>query len=92
MDELIFNEFKGTGNMEIMLNRDLANQRIWPAIDLNMSVTRKEELLLGQEVTEKVHRIRRQISSMPVPKAMTTLIASLEKHPSNEAFLADMAK
>ena len=50
MDELIFNEFKGTGNMEIMLSRDMANLRIWPAMDLNQSGTRKEELLLGKEV------------------------------------------
>ncbi len=86
-DELIFNEFKGTGNMEIMLNREMANLRIWPAMDLNQSGTRKEELLLGKQVVEKVYRIRRQISPMPPPKAMQTLLESLAKFPSNQAFL-----
>src|SRR5207249_7461042 len=61
MDEVIFNEFKGTGNMEIMLTRELANLRIWPAMDLNQSGTRKEELLLGPEVVQKIYKIRRQI-------------------------------
>jgi len=92
MDELIFNEFKGTGNMEIMLTRDLANLRVWPAMNLNMSGTRKEELLLGTENIEKIYRIRRQISSMPPLRAMETLLSSLSKSPNNEAFLAGMAK
>ncbi len=92
MDELIFNEFKGTGNMEIMLSRDLANLRIWPAMDLNQSGTRKEELLLGQQVVEKVYRIRRQISPLPPPKAMETLLESLRKFPSNAAFLESIAR
>ncbi len=92
MDELIFNEFKGTGNMEIMLSRDMANQRIWPAMDLNLSGTRKEELLLGQETVEKIYRIRRQISSMPPPKAMAFLIDALKKFPDNKTFLENVAK
>ncbi|GMV96682.1 MAG: hypothetical protein AMXMBFR83_10440 [Phycisphaerae bacterium] len=92
MDELIFNEFKGTGNMEIMLNRELANLRIWPAMDLNQSGTRKEELLLGRETIEKVYRLRRQISPMPTPKAMQTLLEWLSKAPSNQAFLDGLAR
>ena len=92
MDELIFNEFKGTGNMEIMLARELANQRIWPAMDLNQSGTRKEELLLGGEVIEKVGRVRRQISSQLPTKAMEILLESLSKYPSNQEFLDSMAK
>jgi transcription termination factor Rho len=92
MDELIFNEFKGTGNMEIMLTRELANQRIWPAIDLNQSGTRKEELLLGAEATEKVYKIRRQISSLPPARAMQTLLDSLKKFPSNQALLDSIAR
>ena len=92
MDELIFNEFKGTGNMEIMLTRELANLRIWPAMDLNQSGTRKEELLLGPEAVQKVHRIRRQISPMSITKAMETLLASLGKYPNNQAFLDSMAQ
>lgn len=92
MDELIFNEFKGTGNMEIMLSRELANLRIWPAINLNQSGTRKEELLLGAETVEKVYRIRRQISPMDITKAMTFLLEAFEKHPDNKQFLDSIAK
>ncbi len=87
MDEVIFNEFKGTGNMEIMLSRDMANLRLWPAMDLNQSGTRKEELLLGKEVTEKTYRIRRQIANQPPNKAMEMLLDNLRKFPSNKAFL-----
>ncbi|GMU20010.1 MAG: hypothetical protein AMXMBFR13_01110 [Phycisphaerae bacterium] len=90
-DELIFNEFKGTGNMEIMLNREMANLRIWPAIDLNQSGTRKEELLLGREAIEKLYRVRRQLAPMPNVKAMQTLLDTLSKHASNDQFLASLA-
>jgi len=92
MDELIFNEFKGTGNMEIMLSRDLANLRIWPAMNLNQSGTRKEELLLGTETVEKIYRIRRQISPMDTTKAMGFLLDTLGKYPNNEQFLKSVAK
>ncbi len=91
-DELIFNEFKGTGNMEIVLNREMANLRTYPAIDLKQSGTRKEELLLGQEATEKIARIRRQIIGQPGPQAMSFLLDVLGKHDTNEAFLASLAK
>ncbi|HPZ99861.1 MAG TPA: transcription termination factor Rho, partial [Phycisphaerae bacterium] len=91
MDELIFNEFKGTGNMEIMLNREMANLRIWPAMDLKQSGTRKEELLLGAAAVEKIARIRRQIAGMPNDKAMLTLIDALSKYPDNESFLKNQA-
>jgi transcription termination factor Rho len=91
MDELIFNEFKGTGNMEIMLNRDMANLRIWPAMDLKQSGTRKEELLLGTETVNKIARIRRQIAGMPNDKAMLTLMDSLGKYPDNATFLKSLA-
>jgi transcription termination factor Rho len=92
MDELIFNEFKGTGNMEIMLTRELANLRIWPALNLNQSGTRKEELLLGQLTVDKIARVRRQISSQPADKAMQTLLESLSKYQSNREFLDSMAQ
>ena len=92
MDEVIFNEFKGTGNMEIMLNRELATLRIWPAIDLKQSGTRKEELLLGPEAVEKVYRLRRRIASLPSSKEMQTLMQSLDKYPTNQAFLDAQAK
>jgi transcription termination factor Rho len=92
MDELIFNEFKGTGNMEIMLSRDLANLRIWPAMDLNLSGTRKEELLLGKDVVEKIYRLRRQLSPQTPIKAMQTLLEWLGKWKSNQEFLNSLAK
>ena len=91
MDEVIFNEFKGTGNMEIVLSRDLANKRIWPAIDLQQSGTRKEELLLDPDALNKSHAIRRQLIGGPPDKSMPALIAALEKHPSNRDFLASLA-
>lgn len=91
MDELIFNEFKGTGNMEIMLNREMANLRIWPAMDLKQSGTRKEELLLGAQAVQKMAKIRRQIAGMPNDKAMLTLIDALARHPDNESFLKSFA-
>ena len=87
MDEVIFNEFKGTGNMEIMLTRELANLRIWPTMNLNQSGTRKEELILGQETAEKVYRVRRQIANMDFVKAMERLTQVLGKYPDNRAFL-----
>lgn len=92
MDEVIFNEFKGTGNMEIMLTRDLANLRIWPAMDLQMSGTRKEELLLDPETLEKVHRIRRQLVGQSTVRAMELLLEVLGKHPTNQQFLDSLAK
>ncbi len=91
MDELIFNEFKGTGNMEILLSRELANKRIWPAVDLRQSGTRKEELLLAPDLLKKSHRLRRMLGALPPDKQMQTLIDRLERHTSNEAFLADLA-
>ena len=91
MDEVIFNEFKGTGNMELMLTRDLANLRIWPAIDIPASGTRKEDRLLGPDVIEKVYRIRRRLAGMPPDRAMTTLIAELEKFPDNATYFKNQA-
>jgi transcription termination factor Rho len=87
MDEVIFNEFKGTGNMEIMLTRELANLRIWPTMDINQSGTRKEELILGKETAEKVYRVRRQIANMDFVKAMEKLVEVLGKYEDNPAFL-----
>jgi len=91
MDELIFNEFKGTGNMEIVLSRELANKRIWPAMDLRQSGTRKEELLLAPQVLGKCHRIRRMLQASPPDKQMQTLLDRLAQHPTNDAFLAALA-
>ncbi len=90
MDEVIFNEFKGTGNMEIVLSRDLANKRIWPAIDLLQSGTRKEELLLDPVTLKKAYGIRRALIGRPPDQAMEDLLARLGKFPTNTAFLASL--
>jgi transcription termination factor Rho len=89
-DEFIFQEFKGTGNMELVLNRDLANLRIWPAMDLKQSGTRKEEKHLPQEALEKVYMLRRQLNDLPPPRQMTTLLERMQKFTSLEAFLAGL--
>jgi len=88
MDEVIFEEFKGTGNMELVLARDLAERRIWPAIDINKSGTRKEELLLHPEVYRKVVMLRRVMSQMHPVEAMQSLIAKLQETTTNADFLA----
>lgn len=91
MDDFIFQEFKGTGNMELVLTRELANLRIWPAMDLAQSGTRKEELLLGPANLQKVYRLRRRLLTMPPTAQIETLVRELEKNKSNPDFLAAMA-
>jgi transcription termination factor Rho len=91
MDDFIFQEFKGTGNMELVLSRDLANLRLWPAVDLSQSGTRKEEHLLGESAVTKISRLRRRLMSMPPAGQIRVLVEELEKHPTNEAMLAAMA-
>ncbi len=88
MDELIFQEFKGTGNMELVLSRKLAERRMWPAIDLPASGTRKEELLLGPEVARKVGLLRRDLASRDPVQAMEALLKAMQKFPTNDQFLA----
>ena len=92
MDEVIFNEFKGTGNMEIVLSRELANKRIWPAIDMEASGTRKEELLLDADTLKVSHEIRRNAIGRPADRAMEALLEQLGKYPDNRAFVAAAAK
>ena len=70
MDQVIFEEFKGTGNMELVLNRQLAERRIFPAIDIEMSGTRKEELLLKAEVVQRLYTLRRVLARMQPLDAM----------------------
>ena len=91
MDEVIFNEFKGTGNMEIMLSRELANRRLWPAIDLNLSGTRKEERLLTPEALAVSHQIRRSLVSDSPTRSMELLLEELRRHPDNARFVARMS-
>lgn len=88
MDEVIFNEFKGTGNMEIMLTRELANRRIWPAIDLPASGTRKEELLLTPEALQASFKLRRSLLDLGAERGMTRMLEELAKYPTNAAFIA----
>lgn len=87
MDEVIFNEFKGTGNMEIVLSRELANRRIWPAIDLQQSGTRKEEKLLSPEALAVSYKIRRTLLDKDPIRGMESLTAALAKFPTNAEFL-----
>jgi transcription termination factor Rho len=90
MDEVIFEEFKGTGNMELVLDRRLADRRIYPAIDLIKSGTRKEELLYHPEELEKVYLLRQGIADLTPVDAMHLLLSRLKKTASNAEFLLSM--
>ncbi len=92
MDEVIFNEFKGTGNMEIVLSRNLANMRLWPAIDLEQSGTRKEEKLLTADQLAASNGLRRTLHGKGDLRAMEMLLDALRKHPDNAAFVAELVK
>jgi len=87
MDEVIFEEFKGTGNMELKLDRELSENRIFPAIDIRKSGTRKEELLLPKEKLQKVWLLRRALSSQPSLGAMKLVLNKLKKTKNNQEFL-----
>ncbi|MFN0197813.1 MAG: transcription termination factor Rho [Planctomycetaceae bacterium] len=87
MDEVIFQEFKGTGNMEMVLSRELSDRRIWPSIDITMSGTRREEKILSPEVLEGVTLLRRSLISMKPVEAMEQLTRTLERFKSNAEFL-----
>jgi len=87
MDEVIFEEFKGTGNMELVLSRQLANKRIFPAINLNLSGTRKEELLLSPEILRKIWILRRMVSSLGEEEGLNTIMEKLRTTSDNEEFL-----
>ena len=90
MDEVIFEEFKGTGNMELHLDRRLVDKRVWPAIDINRSGTRKEEMLLHKEEVDRVRILRRVLSDMHPVEAMEMLTSRLRKTKSNAEFLMSM--
>ncbi|MBL0953409.1 transcription termination factor Rho [Leptospira levettii] len=90
MDEVIFEEFKGTGNMEIHLDRKLADKRIFPAIDINRSGTRKEELLLPQDTLTRVFILRKVLSPMSITESMELLIEKMRGAKTNDQFLASM--
>ena len=92
MDEVIFQEFKGTGNMELVLNRGLAERRVYPAIDLGASGTRKEERLLPAEMLEQVTLVRRSLMQMKPIEAMEALVKQLAKTKSHAEFLGMVSK
>ncbi|MDD5261354.1 MAG: transcription termination factor Rho [Methylacidiphilales bacterium] len=90
MDEVIFEEFKGTGNMEINLDRALVDKRVYPAVNIPKSGTRKEELLYHPDETPRIHALRRALSSLPPVEAMEILLDRLKKTKSNAEFLMAM--
>lgn len=90
MDEVIFEEFKGTGNMELQLDRRLANKRIFPAIDLVASSTRRDDLLLSPDVLQRMNILRLYINDMNTEEAMTELLKRMKGTKNNEEFLASM--
>jgi len=90
MDEVIFEEFKGTGNMELQLDRRLANRRIYPAIDLTASSTRRDDLLLEREVLQRMNLLRVYLTDMNTEESMNELLKRMRGTKSNEEFLASM--
>ncbi len=92
MDDVIFEEFKGTGNMEIILDRKLVDKRIFPAIDINRSGTRKEELLVESSDLNKIWILRKVLSPLSIDEAMDLLLDKLRKSDSNSEFLTSLNK
>ncbi len=92
MDEVIFEEFKGTGNMELQLDRNLFQRRIYPAIDIRKSNTRREELLVPKDQLHKIWILRKVLNDLPPAEAMELLIDRLRKTKSNKEFLDNLAK
>ena len=91
MDEVIFEEFKGTGNMELLLDRNISDRRIFPAIDINRSSTRKEELLLSSNELNRVYLLRNFLADMPPTEAIEFLLERMNRTETNQDFLDSMA-
>ena len=91
MDDVIFEEFKGTGNMEVHLDRKLSEKRIFPAIDINKSGTRREELLLDSKELETVFALRKAMSTMSVADVTEELITQMVSTKNNNEFLDKMS-
>ncbi|HEV2495598.1 MAG TPA: transcription termination factor Rho [Terriglobia bacterium] len=91
MDDVIFEEFKGTGNMEINLDRKLVDKRVFPAIDINRSATRKEELLVTKDELNRIWVLRKVLSPLSPVESMELIIDKLSKTPTNSQFLASMS-
>ena len=92
MDEVIFEEFKGTGNMELILDRKIADRRVFPAIDINRSGTRREELLLNQEELNRVYLLRNFLSDMPEVDAVEFLLKQMSRSKNNREFFQQMVQ
>ncbi|MDA1114713.1 MAG: transcription termination factor Rho [Planctomycetota bacterium] len=91
MDEVIFEEFKGTGNMELVLDRQLADRRVWPAIEINRSGTRKEDLLLTKDELQRVYLLRKVLNEMNPVEGMELLVQRMESSKNNTEFLVNLA-
>jgi transcription termination factor Rho len=91
MDDVIFEEFKGTGNMEIVLDRKMVDRRIFPAVDINRSGTRKEELLLPPEELNRIWILRKVLNPLSPVEAMELMLERLAKNESNRDFLESMS-
>jgi transcription termination factor Rho len=92
MDEVIFEEFKGTGNMELVLDRQISDKRIFPAVDLNRSSTRREELLLSETELNRVYLLRNFLADMPPPEAIEFLLSRMGRAETNQEFLESMVQ
>ena len=92
MDTVIFEEFKGTGNAELKLDRKIADKRVFPAVDVDSSSTRKEEILLAPEEMVIIHKLRRVLHSLEPQQALEMLLDRLRKSPTNIEFLMQVQK
>ena len=92
MDEVIFEEFKGTGNMEMNMTRKLSNRRIFPAFDLAISSTRRDDLLHSEDVLKKVWILQKFLSTMNIFEGMEFLLDKMKKSKTNEEFLESINK
>jgi transcription termination factor Rho len=88
MDDVIYEEFKGTGNMEVHLSRKISEQRIFPALDITKSGTRKEELLVSEEDLQKIWALRRKITNMDEAEVLNLILDKLRNTVNNREFLA----
>lgn len=92
MDDVIYEEFKGTGNMELHLDRELSERRIFPAIDINKSGTRREELLLSRDEMEAIYAVRHAMANLPPNEVTETIIDNLAKTTNNQNFVQVIKK
>jgi transcription termination factor Rho len=92
MDEVIFEEFKGTGNMELVLDRRLSDRRVYPSFDMIRSGTRKEELLLDKKILARMWILRKLLNEMKVIEAMEFMLTRMKRTKSNEEFMETMSQ